>query len=258
MNQKCFYGCGQEAKYKFKNGKFCCHPSKNSCPEEKRKNKEINKGRKPTEYTLKRAAEVNKIRMINGDAKKMNLVPRDPKRTLEIAEISRLRMLNGQANMMNSIERDPVKKELDKQKRREKFISGYSSYLNSIRPKDRIEKIRKTHELKGNWTKLEDLNSFRMYGRIVWIITNKSAKEKYTKEELKTRGKKKENNNTNLDHIFSISDGFKNNILPTIIGSKSNLRLICCSENYKKRTRSDITKEKLFELFDIEIKNKEK
>ena len=27
----CEYGCDQEAKYQFKNGKWCCSESKNSC-----------------------------------------------------------------------------------------------------------------------------------------------------------------------------------------------------------------------------------
>ncbi len=32
----CDYGCGQEAKFQFKNGKWCCVKSQNSCPENKR------------------------------------------------------------------------------------------------------------------------------------------------------------------------------------------------------------------------------
>ena len=31
----CDYGCGREAKYQFKNGKWCCSKSKNSCPKMK-------------------------------------------------------------------------------------------------------------------------------------------------------------------------------------------------------------------------------
>ena len=34
----CDYGCGQEAKYTFKNGKNCCSKSKNSCPVLRKKN----------------------------------------------------------------------------------------------------------------------------------------------------------------------------------------------------------------------------
>jgi len=35
---KCDYGCGQEAKYQFKNGKWCCSENTSSCPEVRRKN----------------------------------------------------------------------------------------------------------------------------------------------------------------------------------------------------------------------------
>ena len=36
----CEYGCGQEAQYILKNGKHCCSPTPNKCPEIRRKNSE--------------------------------------------------------------------------------------------------------------------------------------------------------------------------------------------------------------------------
>ncbi len=36
----CDYGCGQEAKYQFKNGKWCCSKNQNSCPKIREKHKE--------------------------------------------------------------------------------------------------------------------------------------------------------------------------------------------------------------------------
>jgi hypothetical protein len=44
--QLCIYGCGQTAKYQFKNGKWCCSKSKNSCPVMRKKNKEGTRGKK--------------------------------------------------------------------------------------------------------------------------------------------------------------------------------------------------------------------
>ena len=41
----CDYGCKQEAKFQFKNGKWCCSESWNSCPEKRRKNREVHLGR---------------------------------------------------------------------------------------------------------------------------------------------------------------------------------------------------------------------
>ena len=37
----CEYGCGQEAKYQFKNGKWCCSKSYNSCPFQRKKIEKI-------------------------------------------------------------------------------------------------------------------------------------------------------------------------------------------------------------------------
>ena len=34
----CSYGCGREARFQLKNGKWCCEPSCNSCPKKKQKN----------------------------------------------------------------------------------------------------------------------------------------------------------------------------------------------------------------------------
>jgi len=45
----CDYGCGQEATYQFKNGKWCCSKNCNSCKEIKRKNSISNSNRTPEE-----------------------------------------------------------------------------------------------------------------------------------------------------------------------------------------------------------------
>lgn len=34
----CEYGCGQEAKYQFKNGKWCCSKYYGSCPSQRKRN----------------------------------------------------------------------------------------------------------------------------------------------------------------------------------------------------------------------------
>ena len=49
----CSYGCGNVAKYKYKNGKYCCSSSRNKCSALIFKNKNGNKGRKPWNYKLK-------------------------------------------------------------------------------------------------------------------------------------------------------------------------------------------------------------
>ena len=51
--------------------------------------------------------------------------------------------------------------------------------------------------------------------------------------------------NYHLDHKYSISEGFKNNILPSIVGGKENLRIISSYENMSKGSKCSI---KLSEL----------
>jgi hypothetical protein len=52
-----------------------------------------------------------------------------------------------------------------------------------------------------------------------------------------------------LDHKYSITEGFSNNIPPKIIGSLGNLEFIPAIDNGIKGTKCSITKETLYELF---------
>lgn len=67
----CEYGCGNEAKFQLKNGKWCCCEKFNTCPEVRRKNSETNKrkqsgenngmyGRKQTIESRRKNSESNK------------------------------------------------------------------------------------------------------------------------------------------------------------------------------------------------------
>lgn len=56
----CEFGCGQAAKHQFKNGRWCCSKSANSCPENKQKNREANKGRTFTKETKLKMSTIRK------------------------------------------------------------------------------------------------------------------------------------------------------------------------------------------------------
>ena len=49
---KCEYGCGNEAVYQFKNGKWCCKESSKKCPEIIKKSSDGRKGKKRTEEQI--------------------------------------------------------------------------------------------------------------------------------------------------------------------------------------------------------------
>lgn len=235
----CDYGCGQFSKVYFKySKKYCCSINVSKCPQIKKINGLKSKGRHPflgrhhTEETrkilsLKRIGkhntkESNEKNRISNTGKKM------PLRTKEWRERQKEFMLNGGSKTASS------------------FIT-----LDGI--KKRVEKIRKKREESGWWVKLEDLPDLKLYTRLVYKYTNISMRNKYTKEELKQRGMKKDKNHKHLDHIFSIHEGFKLGILPQIIGCKSNIKLVDCTYNYSKQSRCDISKEELFKKYKEEI-----
>ncbi len=257
----CSYGCGKESKFKLKNGKPCCSKFASQCIVIREMNRNKHIGRKLSSESIEKVRQ-SKI----GDKNPMKRIDvREKVRTTltgktyderfgkekgnELKERSRKRMLNGGSKHMNSF---PISG-FSSRKEFCKHISFIPKSPDVIRKA--VEKNRKIKEEKGVWTRTEDLSDWKLYRRTVWSITNISAKEKYSKEDLKQRGRKKSLNHKQLDHIFSIYEGFKFGILPMIIGSRSNIRLVDCSYNCSKHSRCDITLEELFDLFDKE-KNK--
>jgi hypothetical protein len=83
----------------------------------------------------------------------------------------------------------------------------------------------------------EHLPAFESYKRKVWAITKKQPLEKLENYDKRGRG----NHGYHVDHIVSMSDGFKNNVDPEIIGNISNLRMMIGSDNLSKGARSDMS-----------------
>jgi hypothetical protein len=230
----CDFGCGNRARFIFKNGRRCCSRNHSSCPTIKKKFSDSNCMKRP------------EMRIIAGNSM------RGKKRNLEIIKIVADK-IRGRKHT-----EDSKRKMSDKAKGRiipehqRKMMRDNNPMKNIETIKKMVESNRKIKEERGIWIKREYLNDLEIYRREVDKYTRRSIKEKYTKEELKNRGWYK-NLNTHVDHIFSITKGFKLNIDPKIIGSKSNIRMISVSENCKKYIRCDITKEELFKKYEKEI-----
>ena len=92
---------------------------------------------------------------------------------------------------------------------------------------------------------MEKLPAFKKYFNKVRTITNKQPLESL--ENFDKRGICGENGAYNLDHCYSIIEGFKNNIPPEIIGNIKNLKMIPWKENLKKQGKCSITIEALKE-----------
>lgn len=110
-------------------------------------------------------------------------------------------------------------------------------------------KARKTNEESGLWTKLEDLSDKQLYTRVVGKVMNKFNTEIRKLENFDKRGHANKTGTYHLDHKFSVSEGFKNNIPPYIIGNICNLEMITSINNLVKNRKCSITKENLLKEF---------
>lgn len=99
--------------------------------------------------------------------------------------------------------------------------------------------------LRYGATPREQRSLRRLYYDAVWKFTEDSWKKDFDKinpERL--------NRTSNaLDHIYSIQQGFRDNIPPYIIGHWTNLRIISLTKNSIKGMRCDKTQTELFEDF---------
>jgi len=110
-----------------------------------------------------------------------------------------------------------------------------------------LEKIHNTFVKKGLWTPKEKRSLKVLYIQEV---------DKYTAKSKKLL-EKPENDGVNyhLDNRFSKKQGFKQNILPQIIGSIYNLEYLPASENIKKQDNCSITIDELAENYFKGYKN---
>lgn len=87
------------------------------------------------------------------------------------------------------------------------------------------------------------LPAFKSYRRKVWAVTKKQPLESLDNYDKRSRG----NCGYHIDHIVSVSDGFKNSVSPEVIGNIKNLRMLLGRENVSKGARSDMNISDLLE-----------
>jgi len=113
-------------------------------------------------------------------------------------------------------------------------IIGDTSHINEWRLK---------MESGGYFTPLELKTDFEKYQRKVWAYTRKNNLS--ILENHKKRGRA----DYHLDHKYSISRGFLDEIPPEIIGSIHNLEMLPHKKNIQKNSKCSISKEKLLQLY---------
>jgi hypothetical protein len=101
----------------------------------------------------------------------------------------------------------------------------------------------------------EEISKWRKYDKIVRALTARNYRT--YKETINPNNLPIGREKYHLDHRFSISEGYKKNIPPHIIGAKENLEVITESENCSKQEKCSITYDELINKTQyLLIKNK--
>ena len=95
---------------------------------------------------------------------------------------------------------------------------------------------------------IERLPKFTIYKNEVWRVTNHQRIDLLL--NIEKRGQSGIENAYHLDHMFTIGNGFDNNIPPYIIGDIVNIEMLTWEDNLHKWDKCSLTKEELFERFD--------
>lgn len=91
-----------------------------------------------------------------------------------------------------------------------------------------------------------DLDKLREYSNLVRIETERTVKNHSNKiKNIELRGKKK---GYDLDHKYSVVEGFKNNVDPLIISHYKNLEVVTWKENSNKKSKCSLTLKELYFL----------
>lgn len=107
------------------------------------------------------------------------------------------------------------------------------------------DKIRKTMEENGIWTPIEKLPEFVKYKREIWKLTNKNV-HLIPNYDASKRGRCSLKEQTyQVDHNYSILEGFIDGVPVEIIAHPANLSFVPWQENLKKWHKSSISLKEL-------------
>lgn len=271
----CSYGCGEEAKYHFKNGKHCCSKSYSKCPAVREKNSRSNKGRDVSLFCPIKITNVN-ILCENGCGQIARYISKSGKKYCSDnhrkCPINRRKnsnglkgrtFLKGKDSKLYGRKRPSHSKlmkknnpmfdsEVKKKHKKSCNTNTYKRNMAHISSKRwESEQYRKNFSdtllRKGLKLSEAQIGKLRVYYRRVIRYTNRSIKTNFS--IINPDNKQIGIGLYNIDHIFSIAEGFKQDIPPEIIGSVVNLQVLPSRENIIKKDDCWITKEELLKRY---------
>lgn len=111
------------------------------------------------------------------------------------------------------------------------------------------KRCRECYNINRYKNSVSSKDGWELYHLLVWKHTTKNYKYYFNIINPFNLKRGQLGSDYNVDHKFSVSEGFKNNIPPRIIGSVHNLEMINKKENSSKGTKCSIEIDKLFELY---------
>ena len=133
----------------------------------------------------------------------------------------------------------------DKKRKRALEKYGVDNVSKSETIKENLRNIRKRYWDVVNKSKEftnDGLTKIQYRHRCQQYANTQYLRHKHLLDPENKRGK-----HWHVDHIYSVSDGFINDIPVNIISDITNLRLIQDTQNYKKHRNSEKTRDQLFE-----------
>lgn len=271
----CNYGCGREAKYQFKNGKWCCSKNFRMCPHMRYKGlpdyKKINK-KVVCEYCKKLISYTS----IKRHKRACYLNPKNIRKCKNCEKIVKNNNIfcskKCSASYNNKKRKHSSK---TKEKIRVSVILSCRTRINNPKTKNipRIPKLKRKCIRCGISHKNEKFCSHRCFGKFRKDNPDykKELNSKYERYKLdcmftfnvydypdkfdldlinkhgwyKAKNRGNNLNGISIDHMISITDGFKNKIPSELIRHPANCKLMQHSENNKKNTDSSITLKEL-------------
>ena len=260
-DNSCDYGCNKKANYFFKNGKYCCEDEWFRCEKKKKeKSKRLKKLWKDENNNLGSKEHMDKLKnkikssWLNKDSK---LGSKEHKDKLKSS-------LKLNINRIKNKYKEFIKIEQLKEENNEIFVKckycddwfkpTYIQLYERIRYIEKPKEGRNAYlfcssECKNNSS--EYYNALRNK-ELKFFIKYNSLVHKYTRLVLKDYSHKIKNLHLRgnkfgyeLDHKYSIYEGFKNNIEPKILAHWCNLEIITKTENLQKHVRCSLNLEDL-------------
>jgi len=256
-NILCFYGCGNVAKYKLKNEKLCCSEIQNSCPIIKLKIGAGVKGKMVGfNHPMFNKTHTDEIKLsisirMKGKKQAKLTFKRFSKRYPWFSEFEEIKEENGKILVRCKVCRtwfEPASYQIywrakTLQVKDKRYGHGFM-YCSNICKKTCPQYYRKKDP--------EILSIYARYKQDVekeTYISFKLHKDKIPHSSLRSK-------TNNLDHKFSIFQGFKNKVHPKIISHWKNLEVIPELSNKSKRENCSISLKKLIkEIKSVELES---